>query len=279
MNEILKEYYGLEVEYYRFYNDGLIFFVNGDYYYLCKTIFNEVEIEKSYTLYNLLKKANVFLHDFIFNNNGELKSGEYVLFKLNYIIDDIDLSDLNKMQIIINYDVVDNFYLLWTSKLDYLEKQLVDLSENTIINYSFDYFLGIAEMLLCFYRDNFDKVNDKYVVHRSFYNLSTIDFYNPLNIVLGDRYKDFASYIRITNDWNLMYNLVDSLDYKDRVGLFIRLAFPFYYFKLVNNYLTDGEDENKIIKLVNDIDNYEEYLWKLEKVFGINLFYFIKKDN
>ena len=37
MKDLLKEYYGLKIEYSREYQQGLIFFVNGDYYYLCKT--------------------------------------------------------------------------------------------------------------------------------------------------------------------------------------------------------------------------------------------------
>ena len=59
----------------------------------------------------------------------------------------------------------------------------------------------------------------------------------------------------------------------------MRLSFPFYYFNLVNNSLVDGIDEEKVLYVIKDIDKYEEYLWKLEKIFGIKLFYFIKKDN
>lgn len=279
MKEILKEYYGVVLEYSRKYNDGLIFFVNGDYYYLCKCNLDSVELKKSYELYLILKRRNIVLHDFIYNNKEELLSNGYVLFKLNYIIDDIDINDFKRLDVEIDYDLRDDFYNLWINKIDYIEMQLIDMSQNNIINYSFDYYVGIAEMLLNYYRDNVYGSSDKFIVHRVFYNLSTVDFYNPLNIVLGDRYKDIASYIRLTDNWNLLYNLLNNINFKDKVSLFVRLSFPFYYFNLVNNYLVDGIDEDKILNVIKDIDKYEEYLWKLEKIFVVSLFYFIKKDN
>lgn len=279
MKDILKEYYGLVLEYSRNYNDGIIFFVNGDYYYLCKCNLDSIEIKKSYELYLVLKRRNIVLHDFIYNNKGELLSNGYVLLKLNYIIDDIDKNDLKRLDVEIDYDLNDDFYNLWINKIDYIEMQLIDMSQNNVINYSFDYFVGIAEMLLSYYKDNVYDSRERFIVHRVFYNLSTVDFYSPLNIVLGDRYKDIASYIRLTDNWDLLYNLLNYISFKDKTSLFVRLAFPFYYFNLVNSSLVDGIDEEKILNIVRDIDKYEEYLWKLEKIFGVNLFYFIKKDN
>jgi hypothetical protein len=143
MKDILKEYYGLVFEYSRNYNEGIIFFVNGDYYYLCKCNIDGVEVKKSYELYLVLKRRNIVLHDFVFNNNGELLSDGYVLFKLNYIIDDIDINDLKRLDMEIDYELYDDFYNLWINKIDYIEMQLIDMSQNNIINYSFDYFLGI----------------------------------------------------------------------------------------------------------------------------------------
>ena len=58
MKELLKKHYGLEIEYSRNYQDGLIFFVNGDYYYLCKCLLNEEELLKCYDLYLLLKSKS-----------------------------------------------------------------------------------------------------------------------------------------------------------------------------------------------------------------------------
>lgn len=278
MNDILKEYYGLELEYSREYNGGIIFFVNGDYFYLCKCELTVQELNKSYELYLLLKQKNLLLHDFIFNNESKLLSNGFVLLKLNYVIDNIDIYDLIKIQIPIEYDLKDDFFELWTNKIDYLEEQFIGSNDNKIINYSLDYFVGIAEALLVYYKDNV-KNNDSYVVHRTFYTLSTIDFYNPLNIVLGDRCKDIAFFVRLTNDWELLYKLLNYVNFDDKVCIFVRLSFPFYYFNLIYGCCDNKYDDSKLIHLVKDIDKYEQYLKKLEGIFGINLFFWIKKDN
>ena len=60
MRELLKEYYGLEIEYSRAYYDGMIFFINGDYYYLCKCYLSKEDVDKSYKLYLLLKNKGLF---------------------------------------------------------------------------------------------------------------------------------------------------------------------------------------------------------------------------
>ena len=84
----------------------MIFFVNGDYYYLCKCLLNEEELLKCYDLYLLLKSKQVILHDFVFNNDNNLLSDEYVLLKLNYLIDDIDIYDIEKLNIEVDFDYV-----------------------------------------------------------------------------------------------------------------------------------------------------------------------------
>ena len=68
MKELLKKYYGLDFEYGKDYQDGIVFFVNGDYYYLCKNYLSMEDVDKSYELYRLLKDRGVVLHDFVFNN-------------------------------------------------------------------------------------------------------------------------------------------------------------------------------------------------------------------
>ena len=93
-------------------------------------------------------------------------------------------------------------------KIDYLEEYISIFDNNSLISYSFDYYVGIAELLLEFYKESIKGYKGHYLVHRTFYSLNTIDYYNPLNIVLGERYKDFAAYIRITNNLELLYVLL-----------------------------------------------------------------------
>ena len=279
MKELLWDYYGIKIEDFRTYQDGVIFHVNGDNYYLCKTYLKHEEVYKSYELYLLLRNMNIILHDFVFNKNGELLSEDYVLLKLNYLIDDIGLNDLKKINVKINYDFYYDFYNLWIDKIDYFEKRLFISDNNLFVSYSFDYFVGVSEILLDLYKSNAYDLNNNYVVHRTFYSLSTIDYYNPLNIILGNRLKDYCFYIRLTNDWDLLSLLLKDLDIEEKVYLFVRLSFPFYYFHHLDYFLEKGESKNELLDIIENIEKYETYLGVLEDVINIKVFNWIKKDN
>lgn len=279
MRELLKEYYGLEIEYSRAYYDGMIFFINGDYYYLCKCYLSKEDVDKSYKLYLLLKNKGLILHDFIFNKDDELLSKDYVLLKLNYLIDNIDVNDLKRTNIVVDFEEKDDFYGIWTNKIDYYEENLFVEESNSLVVYSYDYFVGISESLLELYKNNKTQLGANYIVHRTFYSLSTIDYYNPLNIVVGDRLKDYSFLIRFNNDWNLLYELLENISYEEKVCLFVRLAFPFKYFYCINKLLFEEFDREEILVIVSEIDKYEDYLYKLEQITGIDIFYWIKKDN
>jgi hypothetical protein len=279
MKDLLNEYYGLKIEYSREYQQGLVFFVNGDYYYLCKTYLTIDDINISYDLYLLLKRRGIVLHDFIFNKENKLLSNGYVLLKLNYLIDKIDLSDLQRTNIKVDFDIKDDFYQLWVDKIDYYEEKLFVDEDIGYVCYSFDYFIGISELLLNFYKDNKIGLDSNYIVHRSFITLSTIDYYNPLNIVVGDKLKDYSSYIRLTNDWQLLYDILNVVNQEEKSYLFVRLAFPFRYFYYINMLLYDKANSKVLLNIVDEIDLYEKYLIKLEEFVGIKMFYWIKKDN
>ena len=281
MTNLLKEYYGLSVDYYRKYKDGIVFFINGDYYYFCKVYFDRSKMSDIFKLYLKLKEKNIVVHDFIFNSENELLSESYVLIKLNYLVTNIDLYDVEKFNLLVSdpVDLKSDFSEEWIKRIDYLERQVMELSDCLLINNSFDYYIGIAEILLNFYNEKYDNANDIYVVHSFFDSLNTIDFYNPLYFCLGNRYKDIASYIKINNDWELLHNLLNQIKENDKVYLFVRLSFPFEYFRTVNGMLIDGIDELKMLEFVESIDKYEKYLLKLEDYFGYKIFYWIKKDN
>lgn len=281
MNELLKKYYGLEIDYYRKYKDGIVFFINGDYYYFFKTVLEQLEIDNLYKLYLFVKSQKIILHDFIFNNDGSLLSEEYILIKLNYLIGDININDVLKFNILVNetFDLKKEFRKEWMDRIDYIERQVLELSNNLLINNSLDYFVGIAEVLLSFYNDNYHESNDNYVVHSSFKSLNTIDFYNPTNLSVGNKYKDIISYIKINNDWNLLNDVLNVSNLNDRNYIFVRLSFPFEYFYVVNELLIDEIVEQKLLNIINGIDDYENYLKRLEEYFGYKVFYWIKKDN
>lgn len=281
MIDILKEYYGIEIKEYKEYNDGILFFVNDTNYYLTKTFFDKIYVDKCYEFYLILKTRKIKIHDFVFNKNHELLSEEYVLLKLNDFIEQVTFNDVYLFSNIIVNEYKDYIDMLsfWYKKIDYLEKQVTELSKNRLVNYSFDYFVGISEQLLLYYKNNYIKQSDNiYLAHRALNSLDSIDFYNPLNIMGGDKYKDIISYIRLKSDWDLFLELLDKVNSNDKIYIFVRMCFPFRYFDLVSDIVLEGKSDEELAILLSKIKEYEDYLIEVEKVSGIHLFSWIKKE-
>ena len=186
----------------------------------------------------------------------------------------------NNIKILENKQYFINMVNFWESKIDYLERQLSEFSYSALINNSFDYYVGIAEQLLSYLKkQQYDKNADLCLSHRVFNSLSALEFYCPLNVCVDYSVRDLALYIRNTNDVNLLMNLVDKqVDIAEKVYFFVRMAFPFYYFGELSNVLIEKKNEKKLINIVNNVNQYEEYLSFLEEQFGNKIFNWIKKE-
>lgn len=280
MIENLKKYYDIDVDDYKQYMNGIVFLVSGIHYYFIKSILNEEKVNDIYRKINNLKYNKLRLHEFVLNNERKVYSNGYVLFKVNVLIYDIDLDDIGVFN---SYSIYDDYFSmdeLWYSKIDYLEYQIGELSYSKLINNSFDYFVGLSEMLLQFYKNNYiDDSSNICLVHRELKSTSSLEFYNPLNIVGGNKYKDVVSLIRLTNDWDLLEKLVDSVNANDKVYIFVRLCFPFEYFRLASRMVLKEAEENELITYLNKMNEYERYLLSVEKIMNIKLFSWLKKSN
>ena len=280
MKDILSEYYNIFIDDYKEYKDGLIFQVDGINYYLVKTSYDTAYINELIKVCEEVRKQNVLLHDFIKNKNNEFLSNGYILFKINVLMDDIDLNDIKKFNSIDcnkylkEYIKMEDF---WQNKIDYFEVQISELSDNKLINHSFDYYIGIAEIIILFLKKNPTK-NDLCLSHKSLDSISTLEFYNPLNITFDLKLKDMASYIRMTNNYELLNDLLDQIDWSDKAYLFTRMVFPFRYFNIISDMVVDNEEEHELINLLNNVKKYEAYLSQMQKMFGIYIFSWIKKE-
>ncbi len=281
MKDILKEYYNIDIDYYKNYKNGLIFQVNGINYYLTKTTYDNSYINELLIICNELKKQKVLLHDFVINKNNEYLTNGYILFKVNILMDNIDLSDLKKFSEI-NCNKYLNEYItmeeFWQNKIDYFEVQVSELSDNKLINHSFDYYIGIAEILIMFLKKYPTKI-DLCLSHKTLDSLRTIDFYNPLNITFDLKLKDVASYIRMTKNFQLLSDILDRRDESFNTAYFFtRMVFPFKYFDIISDMVVDKEEESELIYLLNNVNLYEDYVNMVQRMFGIFLFSWIKKE-
>ena len=81
------------------------------------------------------------MHDFIFNKEGNLLSEGYVLFKCNVLNDEIVFDDImifSSVNIVDNNDQYVSMDKFWEAKIDYLERQLSEMSSSHLINNSFE---------------------------------------------------------------------------------------------------------------------------------------------
>ncbi len=281
MLEILKEYYNINIKNYKQYNDGIIFYFKRTYFYFTKSLLDEKQVIKMFELSQKLKKQRINFHDCIFNKEKKLLSNGYVLLKINTPIDQITFFDLvqyNKIKLEIN---IDNYLFvdeIWERKIDIFAKKVAEETKNKLIHYSYDYFSGIAEILIRFFNKNYNKNQNRLSLsHQSMYLLDSIEFYNPLNIKIDHYLKDYASFLRINSDSERFNKIISQINSNDKVYLFFRMTFPFQYFKEVENIIDKGKGESELIKIINNVQKYENYLLEMERKFKIYIFYWIKK--
>ena len=272
MNIILSEYYKIDIIDYKTYNDGIIFFINDSYYYFFKCDYDEEYLEY---IFNIVSNIKIKLHSFVFNKHNMILSDGYVLIKLNYLINKIDFIDLQKFNIKVDsnekYDFINN----WRNKIDYLENKVFDLNDKVII-YSFDYYSGIVEMVLSYFK-NIKYNGELYLCHKKF-SMNSIDFYNPVNITFDIYLRDIASYIIYNKKIDLLYEKLIYLNDYERLYLFSRLVLPFDYFYLLEDIINGLDKKRELEKYIESKNYYELYIKKIESIFKINIFKWIKKE-
>ena len=279
MKNTLFYYYGLTPEkiikkdnYYYFYLDNYI-------YYLYKV---NRPLEYINELIVLLR--NVYNNSFmmiIFNINKEalsiINNHYYILLRAaknnRFNINDIynptycpkEASNLK----LLNHSSWNN---LWSSKIDYFEyqKDYIKIKYKTLYQ-TLDYFIGLGENAISYFNATNSyltkEFNDTLVLSRRRVNLSNLSFYNPLNIVIDNKARDSAEYLKylfITDDYT--YDFLDefltNLNYSTyQYGLLIaRLLFPSHYFDIYEKIINETLKEKEIINVLKRTDEYEKFL-------------------
>ena len=146
MKDILKKYYNIDNVDYKCYDEGIVFSIDGVYYYLFKSIYDEKTTD-----FIVNKYINIsFLHQPIKNIYNKYISNGYCLLKMNVMIYDIDEKDIELFDKV-NIELLQKYVSMndiWESRIDYIERQVNEISNDSIINYSYSYYIGIAEILL-----------------------------------------------------------------------------------------------------------------------------------
>ncbi len=267
MRNSLYYYYGLDVS--GIHQRDNVYYFNHDGYDYIMTICEKKNINDIYEYSLYLHSINVPCHEFILNSSNTLlttiNNYNYVLMKVfvpdrKTAIDDIIF--LNNVNYIGKLPSMD-WYMLWTTKVDYLEYQMNQMGKkHPLLRDSFSYYIGLAENAISLvhsvkqhdYCLNHERVSD---------NLR--ELYNPLNFVIDTKYRDICEYIKQSFYKNVSCDIVNYIDnyiydYNDACLFFSRMLFPTYYFDLYEKIINDIIDDSSLNSIIDRVNDFELFL-------------------
>ena len=208
MKNAIKYYYNLDVENIHQNKKNYKFTTNEKKYLLniCTRTFEE--INELYNVQIYLKTIGFYTHEIILNKENNIVTNingiPYILLKIHIPNRKININDIITMSNIpLNLNKYprikrDNWYNLWTKKIDYIEYQISQFKKKyPLIRESSDYYIGIVEnciSILSEIKNNHEIITISH--DRIDQNTNTEEFYNPLNYILDTRVRDIGEYIK-----------------------------------------------------------------------------------
>ena len=300
MKNTLLYNYSLDIDEINRITDGIYtFYIDYNKFYFVRL--NRVKDDIT-AIYEITSKLLNKFHYIIKNNFNSLwtdyEKESYVLLKINGPEnDEILLHDLINEEVILNEvtnKLLDrtNWGVLWSEKVDYLEYQISELGKkHKIATRSFSYYVGLAENAIQYFNllkiDNVPKTLSRKRIKSP--NLS-LNFYNPLNLVIDYRVRDISEYIKssffegndLTEEIKNLVNkgILSPLEYN---LLFARLLYPSYYFDDLTRVIEKNEDDEILLKYIDRIFDYEAFLKAIFTTFSkkstlIKIDWLIKKE-
>ena len=283
MKDTLEYYYGLDIDELEELDGKYHFKIdNQDYFF----VFYNRGLEELDDIINVsseMFRKGINVNKILLNKNNSYltKVGEYnyILFSVTNLNEEYDIFDMVKIseKLVLNNSKSNlyrnNWSKLWSEKVDYFEYQVSEFGlKYPLIRESIDYFVGIAENAICMI-NNYISNNNLYLQHRRIdVGSKYYDFYNPLNLIFDTRIRDFCEYYKSNFMYNYrckeemkIINYLEKADYTitELKLLYIRLFFPSYYFDLYEKVVSKNENENKIKKVVQKVDDYQLFLYEL----------------
>ena len=294
MKNVLFYYYHLYPEKLLQRKKVYIFQIENKHYYFFPVFRSMQEIKEIILLTQELNKIAPYAT--IISN----RQNEYITFieQLPYV-----LLEYNKQDVVINIDDIllsqdysllgsrfpflarNNWGNLWTNKIDYFEYQKVHIKNKYKLLYeSMDYYIGYAEVAISYFEEikrTFQQ-KERMVVpsHQRLKKSDTTDkFYNPFSLILDDRARDWAEFLKSFffegYKEEEIVEIISKLP-QDTVSLHLllaRLLFPSFYFDLYEKIINDVIKEKEIYKVLEKNKDYEDFLFLCYKTINqrINL--------
>ena len=230
-----------------------------------------------------IKEINEFSLELnkIFNGRGvqliKNRSGNFISYGLEkpvvLLCAPLGKMDLNEVRLLhdtyLNYEkdesfTISNLIKIWEDKVELIESQCSKALKKDEVHYN-DIFtamscaLGMAENAIQYLAeaklDYGDEITNLTLVHKRLNSLDSWTFFNPFNLILSHRVRDYAELYKF--ELINMENLIDvlsriNLNAKEASLLMARLLFPTRIFDLLEeNYLKNGNITSRAIEYCN----------------------------
>lgn len=236
-------------------------------------------IQELQMLSHYLFQNGIPCHQIITNINNELitiiNNSRYILLRILTTNRPISIDDLAYFSAIYIDNTKlktlskNNWYNMWMNKIDYFEYQMSQFGKKyPMIVDSANYYIGLAENAVSFLSNNISNYEESLVVsHKRINNIGLVDLFNPLNLIIDNRSRDLAEYIK-NKFFNTNYNSDEAIDdirqfnltKEQYILLFSRLLFPTYYFDKFEEIVFDNKDPNELLKIINKSELYIIFL-------------------
>ena len=278
MKNLLIYNYSITVDTFQNIDAGITFYIDYDKYYFLELS----RLPKELLEINDILTNHINPYHFIIKNKlGDIITTDgnknYCLIKIRGPENDemtlkemlYNLIEINKPNSILRRD---NWGLLWSEKVDYLEYQISELGTNhPIILSSFSYYVGLAENAIEYF-NLIDNKNEKLVLSQKrikYPNISR-NYFNPLNLVIDNKTRDLSEYLKscfFENGYPIdeLTDIIKKhiLNQNEYNLLYSRLLYPSYYFDELSEILEKNKKEDVLLKYINKVNNYEEFLKKV----------------
>jgi len=247
---------------------------------------NEIESQNVYELDNELLRQGIPVHQILLNNSRQIltkiNQDTYVLMRIFIPKRPITLEDIMQVNAISisnqqNNLRRDDWYTLWTKKVDYLEYQISQIGKKyPLIIESFSYYIGLAENAIALIGTV--KKENRYLSlnhRRIMCGDDTYRLYNPFNLIIDLRVRDICDYFKscFFKNQNIESTIMQYLYYQrltkeECQSFFARMLFPTYYFDVYEKIVAGNIEEQEIIPIVKKVDEYEDLLRRLYAYIG-----------
>lgn len=190
------------------------------------------------------------------------------MLKINIDLEPIILQDINKYLIYVKREIC-NWKDLWIRKMDFYEYHISQYKMKYKKLYqTVNYYLGMCECAISILNIINNKEFDLYINHeRIKRNITSYEFYNPLNMILDVKVRDICEYFK--EQFFYMKNPFDEvIEYLNNTKLtneeatlfIVRMLYPSYYFDLYDDIISKNTKESKIDIIVSKNKEYEHFL-------------------